>query len=47
MTFFVDNKLSTALASGMKAFGEEVVHLQDHFAENSADSEWLAHIQAT
>lgn len=44
MTFFVDNNLSTALAAGMKAFGEDVVHLQDHFGENSADSEWLAHI---
>lgn len=44
MTFFVDNNLSTALAAGMQAFGEDVVHLQDHFAEDAADSEWLAHI---
>jgi len=41
MTFFVDNNLSTALAVG---FGEDVVHLQDHFAADTADPEWLAHI---
>ena len=44
MTFFVDNNLSTALAVGMKGFGEDVVHLQDHFAADTADPEWLAHI---
>lgn len=44
MTFFVDNNLSTALAAGMKGFGEDVVHLQDRFPEDAADSDWLAHI---
>ena len=44
MTFFVDNNLSTQLARGMAAFGEDVTHLQDHYAPDAADTEWLPRI---
>ena len=44
MKFFVDNNLSKDLADGMKAFGESVSHLQDHFPENAGDAEWLPFI---
>ena len=42
MRFFVDNNLGKALAEGMAGFGEDVVHLQDHFDATADDSEWLA-----
>jgi predicted nuclease of predicted toxin-antitoxin system len=41
MRFFFDNNLSSHLAGGMKEFGEDVVHLRDHFPENATDAEWL------
>lgn len=41
MRFFFDNNLSAKLASGMREFGEDVVHLTDHFPQDAADSEWL------
>ena len=41
MRFFFDNNLSFHLAGGMKEFGEDVVHLRDHFPENATDAEWL------
>ena len=44
MRFFVDNNLSPQLAKGLKAFGEDVVHLQEIFPENAEDPEWLARI---
>ena len=44
MRFFIDNNLGKALAEGMTGFGEDVVHLQDHFDANADDSEWLAQI---
>ena len=44
MRFFVDNNLSKQLANGMKAFGEEVEHLQDHFPEDAPDTDWLKYI---
>lgn len=44
MRFFVDNNLSKQLAYGMKAFGESVDHLQDHFSEDVPDTEWLEYI---
>lgn len=44
MKFFVDNNLGQQLASGMKAFGEDVIHLKDVFPENTDDTEWLEHI---
>ena len=44
MRFFIDNNLSKQLANGMKAFGEEVEHLQDHFPQDAPDTEWLEYI---
>lgn len=44
MKFFFDNNLSTHLAAGLKAFGEDVMHLQDEFSEDAPDEEWLKHI---
>jgi len=44
MRFFFDNNLSSHLAGGMKEFGEDVVHLRDHFPENATDAEWLPFI---
>ena len=44
MRFFVDNNLSVNLARGMRAFGEDVDHLQDHFPEDCPDTEWLKYI---
>jgi hypothetical protein len=44
MKFFFDNNLSKKLAFGMKAFGEDAIHLQDIFPENTADEIWLDYI---
>jgi hypothetical protein len=44
LRFFIDNNLSVNLARGLRAFGENVDHLQDHFPEDSPDTEWLKHI---
>ena len=44
MRFFIDNNLSVSLAEGMKAFGENVEHLQDHFRPDTPDTEWLEYI---
>jgi hypothetical protein len=44
LRFFVDNNLSVHLARGMRAFGEDVDHLQDHFRDDCPDIEWLKHI---
>ena len=41
MTFFVDNNLSKPLVRGMKGFGENVVHLTEHFEPDADDTEWL------
>ena len=41
MRFFFDNNLSAKLAHGMREFGEDVVHLTDHFPQDAVDSEWL------
>jgi predicted nuclease of predicted toxin-antitoxin system len=35
MKFFIDNNLSEHLANGMKAFGEDVIHLREKFSENT------------
>ena len=44
MRFFIDNNLSINLARGMRAFGEDVDHLQDHFQPDAPDTEWLEYI---
>ena len=46
MRFFVDNNLGHALARGMRAFGEPVEHLTEHFPEDAPDTEWLKYIGA-
>jgi predicted nuclease of predicted toxin-antitoxin system len=42
--FFFDNNVSKKIVEGLKAFGEEVVHLQEKFPEDSADIEWLQYV---
>lgn len=37
MTFLIDENLGEPLARGMKAFGEEVVHLRDRFPQGTSD----------
>ena len=44
MKFFIDNNLSEHLANGMRAFGEEVMHLKEVFPEDAEDPEWLEYI---
>lgn len=44
MTFLVDNNIGKQVAAGMSGFGEDVVHLTDHFEENAPDTEWLAEV---
>ena len=39
--FFFDNTTSYRLVNGLKAFGEDVVHLRDRFAQNTPDEEWI------
>ena len=41
MKFFIDNNLSPQLAAGMKAFGEEAVHLTELFPGDTEDVTWL------
>lgn len=41
MTFFLDNNLSPHLAEGMRAFEEDVTHLQDNFPRDAKDVDWL------
>lgn len=44
MKFFFDNNLGENLAKGLKAFGEDVMHLKDRFREDAPDNEWLKYI---
>ncbi len=44
MRFFVDHNLSPQLAKGMKAFGEDVVHLTEFFPDSVDDPRYLARI---
>jgi predicted nuclease of predicted toxin-antitoxin system len=44
MKFFFDNNLSEHLANGLKAFGEDVVHLKDCFQCNEKDTIWLKYL---
>jgi hypothetical protein len=37
VTFLIDENLGEPLARGMKAFGEDVVHLRDHFPKGTSD----------
>jgi hypothetical protein len=44
MTFFFDENLNKKLSDGMKAFGEDVIHLLQFFPAGTEDTEWLQHI---
>jgi len=44
MRFFLDNNLSPGLAKGMKAFGEDVVHITEIFPDDTDDPDWLPHV---
>lgn len=44
MKFFFDNNISEHLSNGLKAFGEDVIHLKELFPENEKDINWLKHI---
>ena len=44
MRFFIDANLSEQLARGLREFGEDVVHLKEHFSQDAADEVWLRHI---
>ena len=44
MKFFLDNNLSERLAHGMKAFGEDVVHLKELFPQATEDVSWLKYV---
>lgn len=44
MKFFFDNNLSQKLVAGLRAFGENVIHLKDRFPENAPDADWLEYI---
>ncbi len=39
--FFIDSCFGHQLDDGLKAFGEKVTHLTEHFAEGEGDPEWL------
>lgn len=41
MKFFFDNNLSKKLVNGLRAFGEDVVHLKENFEEDASDVEIL------
>jgi hypothetical protein len=38
MTFFFDNNISEHLINGLKAFGENVIHLKEMFDEQEPDA---------
>ena len=44
MKFFFDNNISIHVVAGMKAFGEDVIHLKEKFPENTPDIEWLKYV---
>lgn len=44
MKFFFDNNISESLVQGMKAFGEDVMHLREQFKQETSDEEWLKYI---
>ena len=44
MRFFVDNNLSPQLANGMRAFGEDVIHITEIFPDDTHDTEYLSRV---
>jgi hypothetical protein len=41
MTFFFDNNLGQFLVRGLEGFGEDVVHITEHFQGDESDEVWL------
>ena len=41
MTFFFDNNIGRFIAKGLQGFGEDVIHLTDHFPPDASDEERL------
>ena len=46
MTFLIDENLGEPLARGMRAFGEDVVHLRNEFPQGTSDEVMLAKLGA-
>ena len=44
MKFFIDNNLSPGLARGMKAFGEDVIHITEIFPDDADDTDYLPRV---
>ena len=44
MKFFFDNNLSETLPRGLKAFGEDAMHLKEKFPQDAPDKEWLKYV---
>jgi predicted nuclease of predicted toxin-antitoxin system len=44
MKFFFDNNLGENLSKGLRAFGENVMHLKERFSEDAPDQEWLRYL---
>lgn len=44
MTFFFDNNIGLFIVQGLRAFGEDVTHLTEHFTPNAKDEDWLKFI---
>ena len=44
MKFLVDNNIGPGVAKGMRCFGEDVMHLTEHFRPDVSDPEWLARV---
>jgi hypothetical protein len=44
MKFFFDNNLGNNLVVGLRAFGEDVIHLTDEFSPGTPDEIWLKEI---
>jgi hypothetical protein len=41
MKFFFDNNIGDFMVFGLRGFGENVCHLTEHFAADTADEAWL------
>lgn len=44
MTFFFDNTMSPRIVTGLRAFGEGVLHLTEKFPAATPDEEWLPYV---
>ena len=42
--FIFDENISVHIVAGMREFGENVQHLTEHFAQGTADEDWLVEV---